>query len=216
MSAMAARLPHGLYLITPDTPDTERLVAAVEAVLPAAPVLLQFRNKGLSGDARLAQAGQLRISCRAAGVPFIVNDDIELALALDADGVHLGRDDGDLAAARARLGPGRQLGVSCYNEWPRAVAAVRAGADYVAFGAVYPSPTKPAAVAADHALLRRARTELDVAVVAIGGITLDNAPALVRAGATQLAVISDVFDAPDPRRRAEAYGQLYAAGALPH
>lgn len=211
MNKAARRLPQGLYLITPDTPDTEALIARVEVALKGEPVMLQYRNKCLTGDAQLEQAAEIRTRCYASGVPFIMNDNLELAVRLDADGVHLGREDGDVSRARARLGGERILGVSCYNEWPLAEAAAAAGADYVAFGAMYPSSTKPGAVAASVDLLTRARKSLSVGVVAIGGITLDNAVALVGAGASQLAVISDVFDAPDPAARARAYAQLYAS-----
>jgi len=210
MNRMPGRLPQGLYLITPDTADTEALVARVESALKGAPAMLQYRNKCLPPGARFEQAAEIRTRCTAAGVAFIVNDDLDMAMALDADGVHLGRDDGDIAGARARLGGARQLGVSCYNEWSRATAAVAAGADYVAFGAMYPSTTKPGAVPASPELLTRAHRALPVGVVAIGGITLDNAPPLVDAGATLLAVISDVFDAPDPAARTRAYGRLFA------
>ena len=136
---------------------------------------------------------------------------VTLALALEcgADGVHLGRDDGDLAAARAALGPQRLLGVSCYAEWPRAEAAAAAGADYLAFGAMFPSSTKPSAPPASPALLGRARAAFGRPVAAIGGINVDNAPLLRAAGADLLAVISDVFSAPDPAARAAAYGRLF-------
>ncbi len=209
MSLCRGQRACGLYLITPDTPDTVQLLAHLAAILPARPVGVQYRNKCLEPAARAEQAAAVRGRCRDAGVCFIMNDDLELALTLDADGLHLGKDDGDLATARARLGAERVLGVSCYNAWERAEAAVAAGADYVAFGAMYPSSTKPEAVAADAGLLRRARARFDVGVVAIGGITLHNAPALVSAGATQLAVISDVFDAPDPFAQACAYATLF-------
>jgi thiamine-phosphate pyrophosphorylase len=132
-------------------------------------------------------------------VPLIINDDLALALAIGADGVHLGRDDGDPAEARRALGPGRILGVSCYDEWARAEAGAAAGVDYLAFGAVYPSPTKPHAPRAGLELLARAKRELGLPVAAIGGITLDNAPPLIAAGASLLAVISDVFSAPTRR-----------------
>lgn len=207
--SVAALMTPGLYLVTPDEPDTARLLAQVAAVLPAAPRSLQYRSKSLIGPARHEQAAALRALCRAANVEFMVNDDLELALAVDADGLHLGKDDGDIAAARARLGGGRRLGVSCYNEWWRAEAAVAAGADHVAFGAMFASPTKPEAVTADIALLTRARDALGVGVVAIGGITLANAPQLIAAGATRLAVISDVFAAADPCGHAAAYGALF-------
>lgn len=199
----------GLYLVTPDMADTDALVAAVTAVLPARPVLLQYRSKQPDAALRREQASRLLPVCRAAGVPLIINDSLALALDLDADGVHLGRDDGDPVAARAALGPGRILGVSCYDEWWRAEAGVAAGADYVAFGAMFSSPTKPDTVRAGLDLLGRARHELGLPVVAIGGISLDNAPMLVAAGADLLAVVSDVFSAPDPAARALAYAGLF-------
>lgn len=201
----------GLYLITPDSPDTATLVAQVERALSGRPALLQYRSKQPDAALRLAQARQVAALCRRAGVPFIVNDSLELALATDADGVHLGREDGDLDAARRVLGPGRILGVTCYDEWPRAVAGCAAGADYVAFGAVFPSATKPAAVRAPLELFVRGRRELDVPLAAIGGITLDNAAQVVAAGASLLAVVADVFDAPDPGARVAAYRTLFDA-----
>lgn len=208
-------LPHGLYLVTPDWDDTARLLQAVEAALVGHPAMLQYRNKTADAPRRLAQALGLRAACRQAGVPFIVNDDLELALHVDADGVHLGRDDGALDAARARLGPGRILGVTCYNELARAGEAVGLGADYVAFGAMYPSPTKPQAVAATPALLSAARAQFGVPVAAIGGITLDNAAPLIAAGADLLAVVSDVFMAADVTARAAAYRALFDATRPP-
>jgi thiamine-phosphate pyrophosphorylase len=138
-------------------------------------------------------------------VPLIVNDDVALALAVDAAGVHLGRDDGELAAARARL-HGRLLGASGYDQPALARRAVAAGADDGAGGAVFDSPTKPAAVRAPLALFA---LDLGVPKVAIGGITLDNAPRVLAAGADALAVISDLFDAPDVAARASQYGRLF-------
>lgn len=204
---MAKREPplRGLYLITPDTADSAALLADVRRALAGRPALLQYRSKHADATLRRQQAVAIAALCREAGVPFIVNDSLELALAAGADGVHLGRDDGDLHAARAALGPQRILGVTCYNEWARAEEGAAAGADYVAFGAVFASPTKPAAVHAPLELLTRARRELRLPVAAIGGITLDNAPQAIAAGADLLAVISDVFDDPDPGGRAAAY-----------
>ncbi len=201
----------GLYAITPDEPDTARLLALAARVLEARPALLQYRSKALDAVPRRAQAEAVLRLCREACVPLIVNDDLALALAIGADGAHLGRDDGDLAAARAALGPGRILGVSCYDEWVRAEQGARAGADYVAFGALFPSPTKPQARRAPLDLLSRARRELGVAVAAIGGITLDNAVQVIDAGADLAAVITDVFSASDPAARARAWRDLFAA-----
>ena len=194
----------GIYAITPEAADTELLLAQVSAALAGGIALLQYRRKAHAGA---QEARALATLCRRSGVPFIVNDSIELALACDADGVHLGRDDGALAQARQRLGK-KLLGASCYDSLDQARAAVAAGADYIAFGSVFPSPTKPGAVRAPHALFAEART-LGVPMIAIGGITLENAPQLLQAGADGLAVISDLFDAPDIAARARAYGKLF-------
>lgn len=196
----------GLYAITGGD------LSQVEGALASrALCALQYRDKTADTGRRECEARWLAQMCRAHGVPFIVNDDVELALAVQADGVHLGRDDGDVAAARARL-PGRQLGVSCYDRLDLAECAVAAGADYVAFGSVFASPTKPGAVRAPLALFARARV-LGVPLVAIGGITLQNAPQVIAAGADCLAVISDLFGAPDVGAHASQYRRLFHAAA---
>ena len=195
----------GLYAITPELADSDELLRRVSLALEGGIALLQYRDKGRQ-DVREARA--LASLCRARGVPFIVNDDIDIALASAADGVHLGRDDGDLKTARSRM-QDRLVGVSCYDSLAAARSAVAAGADYVAFGSVFASPTKPSAVRAAHTLFGEARS-LGVPLVAIGGISLENAPALLKAGADALAVISDLFDAPDIAARARAYGKLFA------
>lgn len=198
----------GLYAITPDVQNSEALLALVWAVLAGQPALLQYRNKLASDELRRAQAAALLAECRAGGIPLIVNDDVDLAVAIGADGVHVGGDDGDVAEVRRRIGGQMLLGVSCYADFERAVAARDAGADYVAFGAVRPSGTKPQAVRAPLALFSRAGA-LGLPLVAIGGISLDNAAEVVEAGADMLAVISDVFDSPDPAQRAAAYQELF-------
>lgn len=203
-----ARL-RGLYAVTPDEPDTARLLDLSERVLAGQPVLLQYRNKLAAPALRRAQALALQRLCRRAGVALVINDDLALALDIGADGAHLGRDDGDPARARQALGPGRVLGVTCYADWERAVRGAQAGADYVAFGAMFASPTKPQAPPAPLALLSRARDELGLPVAAIGGITLDNAPQLIAAGADLVAVVSDVFAAADPAARVSAYRALF-------
>jgi thiamine-phosphate pyrophosphorylase len=196
----------GLYAITPDSADTAALVRKVEQALKAGVAMLQYRSKLLSRDKRLLQARELAPIARGYGVPFIVNDDVEIALAVGANGAHLGKGDGDLAAARARLA-GRVLGASCYDDLESARTAVRAGADYVAFGSVFPSATKPGAVRAPLSLFGH---PLGVPLCAIGGITLENAPRLIAAGASLLAVISDLFDAPDVGARATRYRMLFS------
>ena len=195
----------GLYAITPDITDTAALAAKVEQALKAGVAMLQYRNKILSKDKRLLQARELAPLARGYGVPFIVNDDVEVALAVGANGVHLGKDDGELAAARAKL-PGRILGASCYGDPGQARAAVHAGASYVAFGSVFPSSTKPDAVRAPLSLFR---SELGVPLCAIGGISVENAPELIAAGADLLAVISDLFDSSDIAARAAQYRKLF-------
>lgn len=197
---------HGLYLITPDCIDTLALTARLRPVLATGGVaLLQYRCKVLVGEAREAQARAVAALCAEAGVPLVINDDLTLALTVGAAGVHLGRDDGDPSLARARLGPAAIIGVSCYDEWARAAAGVAAGADYIAFGAIYPSPTKPAAVRAPLALLTRAAAALPTRVAAIGGITVERAAEVRAAGAHYVCVVSDVFDAADPVGRVCAY-----------
>ena len=191
----------GLYAVTPEGGDVER---KVRLALEGGIALLQYRSKSIHRSQAQAVVGL----AREFGVPVIINDDVELALELGADGAHLGRDDGELSAARKRL-RGKLLGASCYNDLALARAAVQAGADYVAFGSVFASPTKPAAVRAPLGLFRETKS-LGVPLAAIGGITLDNAPQLIAAGADLLAVLSDLFEARDIRQRARDYGKLFA------
>ncbi|MCU0897423.1 MAG: thiamine phosphate synthase [Burkholderiales bacterium] len=199
----------GLYAITPDEADTRALAAKVAAALAGGIAALQYRNKTADGTLRRAQAAALAPLCRERGVPFIVNDDLELAIASGADGLHLGGTDGDLANARRRLAPGKLLGASCYDRYDLALAAKAAGADYVAFGAAFSSPTKPNAVRATLELYARAHRELGIPIVAIGGITADNAAALVSAGVDAVAVITDLFEARDIAARARDFNALF-------
>lgn len=199
----------GLYAITPDEPDASRLLSMVEAALAGGCRWLQYRDKISSPEERLARGAALAALCRRSGAALIVNDDIGLARAVSAAGVHLGRDDGSLAKARAALGPDAIVGASCYADLEAARRAAAAGADYVAFGAVYPSPTKPAASKAPIELFARCRTEMNVPVCAIGGITLANGLPLIAAGASLLAVITDLFSAPDIAARSAAYRHLF-------
>ena len=197
------RLQRGLYLITPDARDPSRLLERVLPLLPFA-ACLQLRAKSMD-DSLLRDAGaRLREACADARVPFIVNDDARLSQELDADGVHLGEHDGGIAGARALLGEDAIIGVSCYDDLERARTLTAQGADYLAFGAFFPSPTKPHARRASLDLLRDSAV-FGLPRVAIGGITPDNAGPLVAAGADLLAVISGVFDAPDPIKAARAY-----------
>ena len=198
----------GLYAITPEGLGTEALVAAVRGALDGGAAVLQYRNKMAGAALRREQAQALLALARKKHVPLIVNDDVELAVSIDADGVHLGKDDGEVAAARLKL-PGKLLGASCYESLERARQAVAAGADYVAFGSMFLSATKPQAIRAPLGLFRQARA-LGVPLVAIGGITIGNAAALVDAGADCIAVIAGLFSASDIRSRAAEFARLYA------
>ena len=205
----------GLYAITDALLITDDLLLhAVEEALLGGAQLLQYRDK--SGDPlrQLAQAKALNALCQRYNVPLIINDDVELAAVAGAAGVHIGRDDANVAAARSRLGKAALIGVSCYNRLELALAAEQAGADYVAFGAIFPSPTKPGETRASVALLREARAALRIPIAAIGGITPDNAPLLLDVGADMLAVVSGVFAQPDIRAAAARYAALFIPPTL--
>jgi thiamine-phosphate pyrophosphorylase len=204
----------GLCAVTVDDPLLPRLSALVKAALDGGTPFVQYRNKAAPRPLRRAQAAEMLRICRASGAKLIINDDVWLAVEIGADGAHIGRDDapgGSLAAARDALGPKRILGVSCYNELARGEEAVKAGADYLAFGSMFASRTKPAAVRAPLEMLGEARRRFGLPVAAIGGITLDNAPEVIAAGADMIAVVSDLFDAMDIKARAASYQQLFAA-----
>jgi thiamine-phosphate pyrophosphorylase len=199
----------GLYAITPDEPCTDILVRKVGLALRGGASVVQYRNKTAVQALRIEQARALADLCRAVGTAFIVNDDIGLALELGADGVHLGAEDGNLAEARRRLGPDKLLGASCYNRVDLARNAVEAGADYLAFGSVFSSVTKPGAVRASLQIFSEARRSIALPLVAIGGISLQNAAQAFAAGADAVAVISALFDADDIAERATGFTRLY-------
>lgn len=203
-----ARL-RGLYAITPEMADTRVLLGKVEAAIAGGAALVQYRAKTLAAALRHEQAAGLVALCRARGAVLIVNDDVELACAVQAHGVHLGRDDGDFQAARARM-PGAILGISCYADPARAQAAAALGADYVGIGSLFASPTKPHAARAPLSSLAEARRLGGLPVAAIGGITPANAGEAVAAGADMIAVISALFDARDIAAAARALSQPFA------
>lgn len=204
----------GVYAIT-DTglqPPGE-LPLRVEQVLAGGARVIQYRDKSADDTRRLAEASALRRLCDRHGAVLIINDDLELAAACGADGVHLGRDDPDPARARRRLGSDALIGVSCYNELRRAEAAVAAGADYLAFGSLFPSATKPYAPRASLELIRSARRLFpEVPIAGIGGVDAGNAPAAVAAGVDALAVIRAVFAAADPAQATAAIAAAFSAG----
>ena len=199
----------GLYAVTPDEQNTDVLVAKVEAAVQGGIKILQYRNKRANHKLQTQQARALLPLCRQYHVPLIINDSIKLCLTLDADGVHLGADDGNLSEARARLGADKIMGASCYNRFDLAVSAQQAGADYVAFGACFASSTKPHAPVAELELFTRASSELTIPSVAIGGITLANANQIMLAGASSIAVINAIFNAQDVKSTTQQFTKLF-------
>lgn len=184
----------GIYAITPDLGDTSLLLEQVDGALEAGVRWVQYRNKGADAELRRWQAEALVALCRDYDARLLINDDWELALSVGANGAHLGAEDGDIKAARARLGPDRILGASCYDSVVRAQAAQAAGADYVAFGSIFPSATKPKAVTAPLSVFADARAAgVDLPLVGIGGITMRNLPELRQTPADAAAIISDLF-----------------------
>ena len=202
-------LVSGLYAITPDEANTDALLKKVEAALQGGANVLQYRNKAADYKLKTQQVRAILPLCRQYNVPLIINDSVELCLMLDADGVHLGADDSKSADVRAKLGNSKILGASCYNQFDLAVQAQQAGADYVAFGACFASHTKPNAPVAGLDLFTRAKLELSVPVVGIGGVTSQNAPQLIKAGTDAIAVINAIFNAPDVKSAARQFSNLF-------
>ena len=200
----------GVYAITDcQDLDSVQLFHITERILHAGIAMLQYRDKATDPELRIYRANQLHKLCAACQVPFIINDDLELAQNIGADGVHLGRDDVSLASARKVLGSAAIIGVSCYNRLPDALLARDQGADYVAFGSFFPSRTKPGAVRALPELLVRAKDVLDIPLVAIGGITQENGGILVRSGADLLAIITGIYGEDNPEQAARNFNQIF-------
>ncbi|BCM26256.1 thiamine phosphate synthase [Methyloradius palustris] len=194
---MKSKKIKGLYAVTADEANTEHLLSNAKAALSAGINVLQYRNKTASKQLAAEQAEALLLLCREYNVPLIINDDVELALKIDADGVHLGASDGNLRDARKKLGEDKIIGASCYNRLEIAQFAAQNGVDYVAFGACFVSGTKPNAPKADLKLFTQAKQVLDLPIVAIGGITLENAPSVIQAGADAIAVIGALWNVSD-------------------
>ena len=203
----------GLYLVTPDWDDTARLAAAVDAALAGGAAAVQYRHKHAPPDLALRQARELLAVCRHHGRPLVINDSVELMLAVEADGVHLGKDDEHPRTVRERIGSGRYIGVSCYDDFERAVT-LAPFADQVAFGSVFLSQVKPGAVRAPLELFGRARAQ-GLSTIAIGGIDGANAATVIAAGADALAVITAVFGAPDITVAARQLSAQFAGNGAP-
>lgn len=203
-------MKQGIYIITDSVLLQGRLVASVEAALQGGAQIVQYRDKSSDSAKRLHQAQQLKQLCQHYNIPLIINDDLELAAQLDV-GVHLGQQDGSITLARQRLGAKAIIGATCHNSLEFAQQAAQQGASYLAFGAFYPSSTKPLAQLAQLDTLTQAQHLFNLPVVAIGGITLDNAMPLINAGANYVAVISDIFARPveEIRQRTQSFNQLF-------
>jgi thiamine-phosphate pyrophosphorylase len=206
---------NGLYALTPEGIDPGLLLEKVEVALEAGLRLLQLRDKSNTRDERVRRARPLVDACGRFGATVIVNDDPALAAELGAHGVHLGREDGSIEGARRLLGANALIGVSCYDELDRALRLRAEGADYVAFGSFFASSVKPGAVRPSVDLLRQARAKLDCPIVAIGGITLATAALVRDAGADAVAIITDLFSAPDIGARVRDYGLLFERVTIP-
>jgi thiamine-phosphate pyrophosphorylase len=200
----------GLYAITPDTFNTELLCEKVTSVLQGGATLVQYRNKAANASLRLRQATALLALCRSFNVPLIINDHLDLCAQIDADGLHLGATDCDLGAARRLLGEHKILGASCYNRLDLVVQAEAAGASYAAFGACFSSDTKPEAVNAPFSLFAEAKHKTSIPLVAIGGITLENATQAIDAGASAIAVVGALFDAENIAATSQQFTHLFS------
>ena len=195
----------GLYAVTPDERDTVLLCAKVGAALQGGISLLQYRNKAATADLRLIQATALLVLCRNYNVPLIINDDVDLCAQINADGAHLGASDCDLSAARRLLGDNKIIGASCYNQLDLAIKAQAEGASYAAFGACFVTSTKPNAVNAPLSLFAQAKAKISIPLVAIGGITLENAAQVKQAGADAIAVVNALFSSEDITKTSQQF-----------
>ncbi|MCC2961755.1 thiamine phosphate synthase [Massilia sp. IC2-278] len=203
----------GLYLVTPNWNDTDRLLAATEAALRGGAALVQYRHKDADAVLRIEQATALLALCRRHGTPLVINDHVDLCMHLDADGVHVGGTDIAVDHARRLLGADKIVGASCYGELALARAAQAAGASYAAFGGFYPSPVKKYTFVTAPALLTEARAELALPLVVIGGMTPQNAAPLVARGADMVAAITGVYGEADPESAARRFSMLFAGRA---
>ena len=199
----------GVYLVTPDWDDTDRLLTVTEQALQAKVGLLQYRHKTANADLRLVQATALQQLCRQYKVPFIINDHIDLCLAIDADGVHVGGKDVSVKQARELVGDKKIVGASCYGDLALAMNAQASGASYVAFGGFYPSLVKQYPVTTQMSIITEAKQKLTLPVVVIGGMTLELATPLVSLGADMVAAISSIYLAENPHLSTKNLANLF-------
>ena len=200
----------GLYLVTPDWDDTRQLLEITELALRGGATIVQYRHKTADASLRQEQAECLLALCRSYQRPFIINDHVDLCLALDADGIHVGGTDASVAQVRAAVGPGKIVGASCYGSLELARDAYRDGASYVAFGGFHPSRVKKYPVNTAPEIVAQAKTDIPLPSVVIGGMTRDNAAPLVAQGADMIAAISSIYLAGDPQSAARGFAELFA------
>lgn len=200
----------GLYIVTPDWDDTAKLVDVTEKAIKGGAAIVQYRHKTATPEQRREQAKALQAVCKRYKVPFIINDFVDLAMELDADGVHVGESDEAVAAVRAKVGPSKIVGSSCYGEMERVRAAHKAGASYIALGGFYPSRVKKYPVTTELDIVRQMKKEFpELASCAIGGIDHENAVPLVERGIDTIAVVSAVYFADDPEAAARKFAKMY-------
>lgn len=201
----------GLYAITDENLIAEETFSeSIESALLGGVSIVQYRDKSADQKKRLQQAKAIRALCTQYQATCIINDDIELAKTVNADGIHLGKDDTELSYARQVLGEDAIIGISCYNDIDLAIDAEKNSADYVAFGTMFSSPTKPDAVCATPEMISRAKQQLSIPVCAIGGITGENIQQLIQHQADMAAVISSLFSADDIKTTANNLSQYFS------
>jgi thiamine-phosphate pyrophosphorylase len=199
----------GLYAITPDMADLNTLIPKTKLAIEGGAFMVQYRSKIQDRDVKIQQCAAILRLCRGYGVPCIVNDDVDMCRTLNADGVHLGEKDDNIAEVRRILGDNAIIGSSCYDQLERAKQAQKEGASYVAFGAMFPTPTKPIAPRATLALLKEAKREIHIPIVAIGGITVNNAHDVIETGIDAIAVITSLFEAKSIKETAETFSKMF-------
>ena len=199
----------GLYAITPDMADSNSLLQKTQLAIEGGAFMVQYRSKIQDRDVKMQQCAAILRLCREYEIPCIVNDDVDMCRVLEADGVHLGEKDDNIAEVRRILGEDAIIGSSCYDQLNRANEAQKEGASYVAFGAMYPTSTKPNAPRASLALLREAKREIQIPIVAIGGITMNNAHDVIETGIDAIAVINSLYESTSIKETAETFSHMF-------
>ena len=199
----------GLYAITPDSADLNTLIQKTKSAIEGGAFMVQYRSKIHDRDVKMQQCAAILCLCREYEIPCIVNDDVDMCRILEADGVHLGEKDHNIAEVRNILGEDAIIGSSCYDQLNRAKSAQKEGASYVAFGAMFPTSTKPNAPRATLALLKEAKREIQIPIVAIGGITVNNAHDAIKTGIDAIAVITSLYEAKSIKGTAETFVKMF-------